>query len=812
VNTAQSRPSKDPKFQKVARTRKPLEMTLEEWQIALRRNFGREQKLKIKELDESLFQVANPTSGGKYQVRIRGRNLGENHCTCPDFEINTLGTCKHVEFVLGKLERKRNGKILSLGEKPPRHGELLLRYGAKREVFFRPGATTPLTTHKIFRRFFGEDGTLKPESYLGFDQFLKKARESDPKLRCQDEALSFISQVRDQYVLRQRVAKHFPDGAESSSFKALLKTTLYPYQRSGALFAASAGRCVIADDMGLGKTIQAIAGAEILAQTMGIEKVLIVCPTSLKHQWKQEIEKLTNRTSEILEGTHPVRKLQFRSHSFFKIINYDVIHRDQALIQEWAPDLIILDEAQRIKNWKTRTAKSVKQLPSEYAFVLTGTPLENRLEELHSIVEFVDRFHLGPSFRFLSEHQILDEQGKVIGYQNLTKISETLKPILIRRTKDQVLKQLPKRMDKNLFVPMTQEQMAYHQENQEVVAKIVQKWKRLGFLTEKDQKRLMIALQFMRMSCNSTYLMDGRTDHGVKADELKNILGESLETPDTKVVIFSQWIKTHELIIRRLEKMKLRGGKKLGFVFLHGGLSSQERRKIIQRFKEDPDCRIFLSTDAGGVGLNLQAASVVVNMDLPWNPAVLEQRIGRVHRLGQVRPVRVINFVSEGTIEQGMLKLLSFKKSLFAGALDGGQDEVLLGGTRLTRFMESVEKVSDGIEKTDRRGGSEQNHHDESGVMASTSIATSATNAIHPKRPQTLSPNQTVNELVSAGITFLEKLSSACQGNIGAGLTSMVARDSESGQDYLKLPLPSADAIQSLGSLLQKLGEAFRPR
>ena len=201
----------------------------------------------------------------------------------------------------------------------------------------------------------------------------------------------------------------------------------------------------------------------------------------------------------------------------------------------------------------------------------------------------------------------------------------------------------------------------------------------------------MIALQNMRMSCDSTYLLDHETDYGVKADELVTLLDEVLERPGTKVVIFSQWLRMHELLVRRLNK------KPFGHVLFHGGLDGSERKALIERFRHDDNCRAFLSTDAGGVGLNLQHASVVVNMDLPWNPAVLEQRIGRVHRLGQRQPVQVVNFVAQGTIEEGMLSVLKFKKSLFAGVLDGGERDVFLGGSRLTRFMETVEKTTAAI-------------------------------------------------------------------------------------------------------------------
>lgn len=156
------------------------------------------------------------------------------------------------------------------------------------------------------------------------------------------------------------------------------------------------------------------------------------------------IEKFSHRSVCVIEGSFDFRSQLYTGDDFFKVVNYDVVARDLKTIIDYAPDLVILDEAQRIKNWKTRIAQSVKQIKSPYAFVLTGTPLENRLEELHSIVEFVDRYRLGPMFRFLSNHQVIDkENGKVVGYQNLKAIGQTLSSILVRRTKNEVLKQLP---------------------------------------------------------------------------------------------------------------------------------------------------------------------------------------------------------------------------------------------------------------------------------------------------------------------------------------------------------------------------------
>ncbi|NQT18687.1 MAG: DEAD/DEAH box helicase [Planctomycetes bacterium] len=784
-------------------------MTLETWQIVLRREFGREQNFKLKNTDEDLtfgdFEVTNPETERTYRVAIRGEDFGCNYCSCPDFAVNTLGTCKHIEFALAKLRRKRGAKKrFAEGFNPP-YSEVFLRYGPKREIVFRPGEECPESLTQLAGRYFDPAGLLRPNAYGRFHVFLKKALTGEHEVRCYDDALIFISQVRDTEELASRIDTAFPSGATEAAFKKLLKVPLYPYQRKGALFAARNGRCLIADDMGLGKTIQAIASVEILARVAGIERVLVVSPTSLKHQWQSEIEKFSDRSAMVIQGLLARRAELYAADSFYKLTNYDVIFRDLDLIRRWQPDLIILDEAQRIKNWKTRTARSVKQLESDFAFVLTGTPLENRLEELHSIVEFIDRFRLGPMFRFLAAHQHVNENGRVIGYRDLSRISETLKPILIRRTKETVLKELPERLEKRFFVQMTDEQWKHHDENREIVARLVAKWKRYGFLSEIDQRRLLIALQNMRMSCNSTYLLDKKTDYGYKADEVADLLADIMEDPNTKVVIFSQWVRMHELIAARADK------RKWDYVFFHGGVPSRKRKDLIQRFRDDPSCRLFLSTDAGGVGLNLQNASVVINMDQPWNPAVLEQRVGRVHRIGQRLPVRVIHFIAEKTIEEGMLSLLSFKQSMFAGVLDGGQDEVFLGGTRLSRFMNTVEKATAGIpEPAPPAPKPEPGEAELISARECIEVASPTTRA-QPASPQ----EQLLGEIISAGATLLEKLTQAASAGRARQPSSrsategggIIAHDEKTGQPYLKLPLPGPDTMKKIADLFSRFAQ-----
>ena len=790
--------SKNKKVVRVSHLRKPEEMTLQQWQVALRKQISGKQNFRLKNIGNepifSEFIVTNPQSKREYRVAIRGQNYGDNYCACPDFSVNMLGTCKHIEFTLAKLRAKRGSrKILAQGFNPA-YSEIYVRYGAKREVAFKPGTDCPPSLKKLANQFFDYNGILLPAAYLKFEDFLKSAYSSAHDLRCYEDTLAFIAELRDRQILTKRVDELFPDGIQSKEFANLLKVSLYPYQRQGALFAAKAGRCLLADDMGLGKTIQAIAAVEIFAKSVGAERVLIISPTSLKHQWKQEIEKFSSRDAIVVEGLLAQRTRRYAVDSFYKITNYDVVFRDNALINRWNPDVIILDEAQRIKNWKTRTAKSVKMLKSKYAIVLTGTPLENRLEELHSIVEFVDRFRLGPMYNFLAHHQHIDEHGKVVGYRDLTNISRTLAPVLLRRNKNEVLKELPEKLEKNYFVPMTTQQMQHHEENREIVARIVAKWRRFGFLTEEEQRRLMIALQNMRMSCNSTYLLDKKTDFGVKADELMTVLDEIFETPDVKVVIFSQWVRMHELLEQRLKAAKM------DHILFHGGIPGSKRKNLIQQFKDDSRCRAFLSTDAGGVGLNLQNASAVINMDLPWNPAILDQRIGRVHRLGQHRPVRVVNFVAQGTIEHGMLSLLSFKKSLFAGILEDGQDEVFLGGSRLKRFMESVDKATGGIPAA----MPQSSEKDKDEVISKKA---------EPQQPEVQDTQKIWSDLITAGASFLTQLGNAIQGSNTDSSPSggqffdklKIESDKTTGQQHLKLPLPPKETVENILVALSQL-------
>ncbi len=675
------------KKDKVPYSRKPSGMSVDEWQTQLRKQFAGDQRFKIKNIGNhpffSDFEVFNPESQNTYKVSVRDNIKSYHFCTCPDFSINNLGTCKHIEYVLQNFEKyKKYNKYFSARQKNG-YSSLSVFYGKERKIRLKKADFIAFFEDE--NSFFDEDGFLFPNKLSELGSFIQKAKLIDSNLKVYPDIFEMIFQQRKVEDRKKLVAEIFPTGGDSNIFEGLISTRLYPYQKEGIIRIVEAGRVLLADDMGLGKTIQAIAAIELFHKHLNVNKILIICPTSLKYQWKSEIHKFTGRNSLIIEGLIHKRKTEYAKNDFIKIISYGAGRNDLEFINAWSPDLVIIDEAQRIKNWKTQTAQSVKKIRSEYAIVLTGTPLENRIDEIHSIVEYIDRYRLGALFRFLDNHQVMDENGKLTGYRNLRNINKTLEGILIRRTKKEIADQLPNRIDKNYFVEMTEEQMADHNSYYDHVSQLVNKWIRTGHLSEEERQQLLSYLNCMRMVCDSTYILNPKTNHGNKIKEISGIIEELTENPENKLVIFSQWKRMFDLLIKELNE------KNISYEYLNGDIPASQRQVIIEKFQKDPDIKIFLSTDAGGVGVNLQAANILINMDLPWNPAVLEQRIGRIYRLGQKKHINVFNFIAKSTIEHRILHLLDFKKSVFTGVIeDEGKDEVMLEG-----FMDSVRALTE---------------------------------------------------------------------------------------------------------------------
>ena len=624
------------------------------------------------------YTLTNSASGKSYRVALRGWQPGESYCSCPDFRKNTLGTCKHILHALEKVRRRFPD---SMRNRPYRRREICVHISYGKEMELRM-----LLPPRLDDQASAIVLPIGDRPITDLPDLLKRIR----RLEAQDVPVKVYPDA-EEYIqtrlLQQRIAATCAEirrNPRSHPLRTtLLKVEVLPYQLEGVAFAAGAGRAILADDMGLGKTLQGIGVAELLAREAGIRKVLIVCPASVKSQWRSEILRFSERDSQIVLGSAEQRPAQYENRCFFTICNYEQVLRDILAIERARWDLIVLDEGQRIKNWEAKTTQTMKSLRSPFALVLSGTPLENRLDDLFSVVEFIDDRRLGPAFRFFNRHRVTDERGKVLGYKDLDLLRERLKPVLLRRTRSAVMKDLPPRTTEIVRVAPTDEQAGIEAAQMQIVSTIVRK----KYISEMDLLRLQKALLLARMNADSTFLVDKHPPgFSSKLERLEELLEELAGEQDRKIVLFSEWTTMLGLIEPQMKRVKL------DYVRLDGSVPQKKRQQLVHWFQRDPKCRAFLATNAGSTGLNLQAANTVINVDLPWNPAVLEQRISRAHRMGQKNPVQVYLLVTEGTIEEKLLATLSAKHDLALAALDMESDvkevELASGVEELKRRLE----------------------------------------------------------------------------------------------------------------------------
>ncbi len=791
---------------KVSYHYKPDNLTLQEWQIALRRQAAAKENFAISVLNKKeypgYYLVINPVSHNEYRVVYRGTESPWNYCSCMDFKTSQLGSCKHLEAVKLWMKEKKQ-KVCC--ERPP-YTSVYLSYKGERKVCLRIGTDNEAEFRQLADSYFTPDGVMRPEAINSISTFLHDATRLNDTFRWYPDALGFILEQRD-YRRREQLSTEYTSDKELDT---LLKTKLYPYQKEGIRFTFRAGKSIIADEMGLGKTIQAIGTAELMRKHHLISSVLIVCPTSLKYQWKKEIERFTDAKAIVIEGNHLVRKQMYEAEEFYKIISYNSVCNDIKILKSLYTDFLIMDEVQRLKNWNTQIAKTARRIESEYAVLLSGTPLENKLEELYSITQFVDQYCLGPYYQFVDQTVLKSDTGKVIGYKSLNAIGEQLKNVLIRRRKRDVALQLPERMDKVLFVPMTEQQRGMHDEFQNGVAQLVFKWTRNRFLSETDRKRLLLMLNQMRMVCDSTYILDQKNRYDTKVEETMNILKNVFESGDEKVVIFSQWERMTRLIAAELDKMEV------DYEYLHGGVPSKSRKDMVENFTERPEKRVFLSTDAGSTGLNLQVASILINLDLPWNPAILEQRIARIYRIGQKRNIQIINLVASQTIEERMLSTLNFKTSMFEGVLDNGDDSIFLEDSKFDKIINSIKVMTDTAEVSgDNRAGSNIDPNDNEEKIEETKKAeitvehsdASESMAVEEAVASSTTEDEHPEQLVQQGISFLTGLAKTLSSPEATRklVDSLVEEDKETGQTSLRIPVADKESVTNILTLFGKL-------
>jgi len=640
---------------------------------------------------------------GKHVVWIGSASPIEASCDCPDFRKASLGACTHV---LSVLQDADDALGVSVCDRP------ILRWNPIRplsglgdwleRVWWDPADARPDRSGRVQSRRVLEDPIRRRRLIGVLHEACARPRFADPAL----QAL-----VEREWALDGTAVE--PEEVERRLGE--LRLPLFEYQREGVTRFFWSGRLLLGDDMGLGKTAQAIAIGHTLLATNRIRRVAVIVPSPLKWQWAQEWSRFSAQRPRVIEGTPTQRRVAYQADEGILILSYEQLRRDRSHVQRFDPELVILDEAQRIKNAPTQTAKAVKELVPRWRLALTGTPIENRIEDLASIVEWIDDMALEPRWRLMPWHTIrVDGAREAAGMHDLGTLRARISKYFIRRVRADVLRQLPARRDTNIPVPLTPAQHRSHRTFDLLVLALLEQVKRRP-LTREEFLQLMRLLTEQRMICNGLALRSFTECWPMiqnepttpkllaelsspKLDVLVELLSSIAIDQGRKVVVFSQWRRMLQLAEWStrglLDDASVRG------MYFSGQESATRRTANLVRFHDLPDFRVLWATDAGALGLNLQrAASCCINLDLPWNPAVLEQRIGRVYRLGQTEPVDVYNLIGTGGIEERIARLIGNKRTLFDELFDGTADAISFGGASSSKLAGIMSVARDAADR-----------------------------------------------------------------------------------------------------------------
>jgi superfamily II DNA or RNA helicase len=456
------------------------------------------------------------------------------------------------------------------------------------------------------------------------------------------------------------------DEIEATKKPRLLKATLRPYQEAGLSWLkfvhdiASGG--VLADDMGLGKTVQTIALLLAIKQQDKKVKALIVAPTSVVTNWVRELERFApTLTVALWHGADRREQVEELKEAEVIITSYALLRRDEEFLAALELDYVILDEAQHIKNPLSATAAAAKRMKARRRLALTGTPIENRLSEIWSIFDFVSPGLLGPLDKFEQRFSRPIESGD---YKAAQRLRATIHPFILRRTKQEVAKDLPEKIEMDQLCDLSGEQRAmYAQIAREVRAQVMGEVERVGLA--KSHIQILAGITRLRQAACDPRLLglpkEFTDEDSGKLVALRELISNAVEGGH-KVLVFSQFV----MMLKLIEKAMKEDG--VPYEYLDG--STKDRQERVERFQNDHTVPVFLiSLKAGGTGLNLTAADTVIHFDPWWNPAVEQQATDRAHRIGQTKVVTAYRLVAAGTIEEKILVLKAKKRELVAAVL-----------------------------------------------------------------------------------------------------------------------------------------------
>lgn len=633
------------------------------------------------------YEVQAIEGGERWQLSLRGPRARDLQCSCRSFALSDPAGCEHGQFLLTQLRDR-----LAAGWQAE-HSELDLGGGARRQLVWRASPSCPEALAAEVQAVLRGIAQGKLAGASAVAGLLSQAAEAGHELRVSDAVWQHLALAADAAERVRLLGQAYPQLFDSEGLRNLLKLPLPHYQLEAALFAACAGRSLVADDLGLGLYAPALGTAELMLRHFGVERVLLLCSESAQTRWLSEAQSLSHRRASLVWGDAAARREQLAAAGEIKIAALNTLAQDLDALQAHGADLVIVDEAQRLD---AATLERLQQLDARGGFVLmlSSQLLNSQPQILLPLVELLDCHRQGPLADFLAEHVHRDGSGRVTGFMSLGDVDETLERLVFSRAKAELQPNLPLALVQLRAVPLSEAQQALQAPLLASLRQAVARWQRSGFVSGAEQLQLNRMVQALRRLAISPQLLDDAAEPGRQAEAPKllavaavarELQGKALD----RLWVCSQW----DDALAQLQPVLQSAG--IAQVAIPASLPLAQRRALAERWRQDARASVLLCSDAAAQGLDLQVPRCgLLNLELAWGEAVLEERLARVADEDS-RGLPLIQLQAQSGFEAALLQLQDTREAMPACSLDGDAGLQLLQGEALADYLSALAALLD---------------------------------------------------------------------------------------------------------------------
>jgi len=633
-----------------------------------------------------------------HRVLIRGtddeNNFGDNECDCDAFRYGIYGVCPHILFAVSQMNLSQSSA------KKQSFSEIFLRHGLRREIVFSPSDEIPRIVLKAAKSCFNADGTLRQNDYQHLKTVIQRAAECRHELKIDGNVFAHLALFVQQQERAQKISALFKRGAQSQKFDSLLAQPLAAYQRGAAIQAAVSGRFLLFDSSGLGKRRTAIAASEILAETSGIQRVLILTHTSTLQTWHNELRQSLpqncqthSATTQIIFGNPAKRAEQYGANIFYNVARYDDFKTDaDAIVSRMRPDLVILDASHTLKRYGAETARMIRRLESEFLFVLSNVEPSKIPGAFMSFVDMIDRQRIGLLESFLRQHQQFDAAKNQVRYVEMRHVAKTLPQHFRRFEAAEYRRSLAERILRERYLPINETQAKHHADLQNQWFRLITFWKNAILESRKPAETessstpnaanptnennnneksttpqnissnetsvkpkhvlpIVVPLPTLQKIQSLTEEMLSAANNVGKIETMYDLLLEHFEQPYVKAVVFSRSLPTLRFAAKKLSGLPFDCGLIDRFTPL------AEQKNLYEKFHRDANCRVLFLQDGVSERLIFRQTQLAVDLDVPLD--FKQTQLRRTHFLphDSFRPCHIYSLISFGTIEHWLAKL-----------------------------------------------------------------------------------------------------------------------------------------------------------